>query len=225
MTVKYERVVNALYGTIEEGFEDRFAEVANRLDKAVTAVQARFFKKLVMKAIDKKAAPNLGDNTPVWKPLSGKYLEKKKKLGQSSGFYMQTGELKSALSSLNAKTTLGKPLVLFTPSGFVGRSGVTSRQETWKGSASKRNVIRDSRGRFAKATDIPRYVKASMTVRPYPKILEDATKSVIDESEVFDEDIAGKLKNPNGRRMRPIFTNFLNWFLETEIRKVVEREL
>lgn len=223
MTVKYQRVVNSLATTIEEGFEDVFAEKADKIQRQVNVAQARFFKKLVMKTIGRKSAPNLGEYTPVWKPLSSKYLKKKSALGQSQGFYEKTGELKSALGSLNAKTILGTPAVLFSPSGFVGRSGVSSRKEVWRGQASKRSVIRDSQGRFASARDIPRFMKARLSVDPYPKILEDAVGSVIDESKYLPEDVAQKLKNPSGRRLRPIFTNFLNWFLETEIRKVVER--
>ena len=102
MTVKYKRVVNALGATIEEGFEDLFAEKADKIQRDVNTAQTRFFKKLIMKTIGRKSAPNLGEYTPVWKPLSGKYLKKKSALGQSTGFYSKTGELKSSLNSLTA---------------------------------------------------------------------------------------------------------------------------
>ena len=228
MTVEYNGVLNSLFQAVEEGFEDIFADKAEEIQRRVNRVHERFFKKLVMKAIDVKSAPNLGEYTPVWEPLSsgktgnGGYLAKKKRLGQSSNFFIATGELKTAMQRLISKTVLGTPLVSFTPTGFVGAIGTRGRLEQWKGRADKRKVIRNAKGQFAKVENVRRRVTASIFVDPYPKILEDITKTILDESKYFDDDeIAKKLKTPKGNRVRPMFTNFLNWFLDVEIRKAI----
>jgi len=223
MTLNYQRVMNSLFKVVEESFEDTFESNVKKLDREVNKAQSRFFKKLVNKAIDVKSAPSLDEYTPVWKALNPKYLQEKRRLGQGTNFFKKTGELKTSLSSLKPLTVLGKPVVYFSPSGLSGTPGVRETRERWKGSSSKRKVVRDSRGRFASASNIPRYISASMTIDPYPNILKNAASEIINESDVLPDNIAVKLKAPNGRRVRPVFTNFLNWFLEKEIRKAAER--
>jgi hypothetical protein len=222
MTVKYDSVMNTLTGMVETGFEDIFARKADTIQREVIKVQSRFFKRLVLKTIGRKSAPNLDEFTPSWAPLNSKYVDKKRKAGYTGGFFERTGELKTALRNLNPKTVLGTPTVLFTPSGLRGNIGTKARQEVWRGASSKRKVIRDSRGRFARSKDIRRRVTASISVDPYPRILENIANGIIDESTVFNDDIAKKLKNTSGT-YRPLFTNFLNWFLQKEIRTVVEK--
>lgn len=221
--IKFDRVVRGLYKQIENGFEDKFAENVNRIQKLVGTAHRNFFKRLVVKAIDKRSAPRLGEYTPVWKQLNPKYRATKQKQGQSTNFFMRTGELKTTLQSLDPKSVLGAPVIYFTPSGLVGTPGVGTRLERWKGQASKRRVIRDSKGRFASATQIPRVVKASIKVDAYPKILEDIRNEIVDERDYFDKEVAEKLRNPKGKRLRPIITNYLNWYLDTEITKAVAR--
>lgn len=212
----FERVGNTLFTMVEEGFEDRFAEVADRLEKHVQAVQKDFFDIMAIKAIDVSGPPDLGSYTPTWKALTTKYLAAKGKAGFSTNFYKRTGALQTSLQKLNPLTVLGKPVVRFKPSSG---SGVSGRYERWQGAGSRRFVVRDSRGRF---TSTPKNIKAIIGVNPYSK-LPDVDE--VDEIKVLGKEIGSKLKNPGGKRQRPILRNYLNWWLETKIAEAMAKAL
>ena len=205
MTLKYDNVVNRLYTVIGEGYEDTVRDLSLDLKTQVSKVQRRFFKRLALKMIDKKRAPNLGQFTPVWKKLE--YQTKKTNEGYTGGFFKKTGDLRKDLIKESATTVLGTPLIVFGVT--KGRGGTQAR---------------DSLGRFAKVTPNVKQLSSTIFIDPYPKIVENIDKDIVNESKYFKPEISSKLKNVNGA-YRPLFQPYLRWFLDTEVRAVVQKAI
>ena len=224
MTLSFTRVLNSFFSVVEEGSAEIINDKIKGIDLKINEVHRKFFKRLVAKTIGKSVVPDLGSYTPVWDPLGKKYVADKQKRGYSKGFFERTGELKTTLAGLNPKTVWGSPIITLTPLSVVGKTGVSLREERWyKGTGKEKLVrkVRDAKGRFASARDIPRTISSSLTVNPYPKIPFDIRDKDIDEHDYFNQDIVNKLININGKKRR-LITPFLNWYLDNELAGAVK---
>ena len=209
-------VITVMYNGITKTYSERMRKIETEVRKS----HSKVFKTMAMKAIDVKSAPNLGQHTPEWTALSNTYRNKKIAQGRSGNFYSNTGALKGALASLDANTILGTPLVSL---GGVGQQ-IVKREETWKNSSgTKRIVIRNLKGQFVAERTLRENLPKGITVTPFPKITQEAMRGILDEEEFLPLEISQKLKNPKGKRLRPIFTNYINWYIDVEIRKAVSR--
>lgn len=215
-----DRVANRFIVALQQGISNTYNDRIRKIELELQKVHRKFFKVMAMKTMDVKNVPSLGSYTPEWKQLSKKYKDKKLRMGRSPNFYSNTGDLKRTIQGLNATTVLGAPLVRL---GGLGQN-LVKRTETWTFKKTNTQVTRTvirNQGSFATSRILNQNLPKGITITPFPKVVENALSGMLNESDYFSEDIATKLKNPKGRRLRPLFTNYLNWYIDTEIRKAI----
>lgn len=216
---------------------DEIYEIGNKIRKLVNAEHAKFFKILARKGIDVPQAPNLGPYTPSWSILTNNpskggrfpgYVDWKKKHGFSSNFYKKTGELQTTLMSLNPTAVLGSPDFKIRGAHQIGRAGVkglTLQRISSRGRAFTQFLGRDTLGRFAKLSDVARRSFASLSVLPLPRFSDGGRNA---EERLFrgtDPLTYYKFVNPAEQKKRPLLSNFIDWWINVHIPRVVERAL
>lgn len=185
------------------------AGISRKMDRIVAAVQPRlrdrqkmFFQVLAQKIIGARAAPDLGEFTPEWAPLTAAYRAYRlKKKGVAGGrFYeyrSRKGDegktsLKDLLASARPETSFGAPLAFKSKKAALGR------------------------------------IRNTITVSPFPKVVESLQTAQIDEKSYLrstNRGIAWRLRNFKGSRLRPILQPFMLWWMNYEMRKIVLEEV
>lgn len=217
-----ERVLNTIYGRTEQGFDEKMDNVIRRIEAKILVAHQDFFKQLVQVGIDVTSAPNLGIYSPTWKPLTRKYQERRKKQRgvYYNRFFKNTGDLKTTLSSLSATSVFGKPLIIFKRGSFDRGDSMEVRYEQWKGQTKRRRVIRDRKGRILPgATKVPKKLKSEISVNVFPNVTEDL-RSGLNLNKFFDQKTAFKLGNTGNAR--PLVANYMNWYINTRVRKIIK---
>lgn len=188
------------------------------LRKSLLTLQDNFFKILATRMIN-SGPPHLGVFTPDWDELDSQYTERREKeYGVSSTmFFLRTGALQSKLNSLKAKTFLGTPLVSFKQS--------TNTEFRSLGL----NKLSRNKDNFS-------YL---ISIDMFPKFMSDIDS--LDEADILDSvrssaiteiDRPGKrtplsfrFKAFQGERNRPVLQAYMQWWLHTETKNLVDRVL
>ena len=223
---RMEETASELYAEIYEDFTQEIDGLTEKIEKHINDQNARFFKQIVMKGLNKPNEPRLGEDTPTWKPLNPRYVKYKKK--GNANFYLYKGELTTALQTLaNSKTQaterLGGAYASLQKGGLVGNPDVafTSFMRGGRRINQARMVDGPRKGQFARPEDIWRRVPTTIRVIPFRDQVIGA------EEEMFNEfpEIYHRLRNWRGRRERPLIGPFMDWWIRTKLISGVEQLL
>lgn len=215
MERQIRRVEDRLQMTAGEAFDRSVNKTLKIIEKKMAVLQQKFFTMLVMKTVGAKGPPKLGEYTPMWKPLSEAYTDRRSfdRDIDEDEFFNYSGKLGATLSRLNATTFFGKPLVVYNRGSF-------------KQKAMKQYQKPDPRKQSGNLT-------ARITVDLFPKIAGSIND--IDEADLFNKvkitekrgrkskttPISYRLKNYQGSRDRPVVVAYMNWWLNVQARKLV----
>lgn len=210
-----DRIQSRLYTLVEDRAGEILEAKATRLLTALDSLQELFFIQLANNIIGADAPPDLGQWKTQWAPLRDKkYIARKEKLGLS-GFYRYSGKLEQSLLRSKARTSFGKPLV------YITLGGTYNNQRRYEKSTG---VVVNQKGKISSLKNV-KNLKFTISIDLYPKIKEDIRKGNIPEGEYLSKIVALRLTNYRGKRLRPIFTQYLNWWLDVKAKQTVNRVL
>lgn len=221
-TVLLNRQIRRIEDSLRLIAGDGYNQIVNmymkRLSKNLEALQKAFFVRLTNDIVGADGPPALGMDTPIWQPLSSEYTERREfdMDVPEDEFFRYSGQLEVTLANLDPKTFLGTPMVYF-------RQGSVVTEVKQRYTAADRIRGDDS-------------VRSYITIDMFPKI---ASIRGLDEADLFKRvrtkekrgnktyvlPLSYRLKNFQGARERPIMSNYLSWWLNTQARTIVRSTL
>lgn len=196
-------VENELRFIINRRFDGVVKNLIGRLEAALATLQSDFFTIMAQKTMGVSKPPSLAQYTPMWKPLNSDYVERREdETGVTQDkFFEHSGAMEGVLSSLNAATVFGKPLVTY--------------QQTVKASV----VLKDLRGRitidlYPKVMDIDALDEAN-----YFKQKIISRKG----SKLQTTPLSYRLKNFQGKLDRPFVQEYMKWWLNYRAKSLIRK--
>lgn len=185
---------------------------------AAIRVQSGLFPTMARLIIGVTEPPNLDGYGADWYELNPNYTAKRKRSTNgrvSEGqFYKFSGGLSRSLNQSSAVNSFGLPAVRILQSGTYRRSPVTI-----SGSSARINKT----GRFIDINKVSN-LKYAIEVDLYPKIKNLTTRKLELDNYVSSK-IAYKLTNYRGAEDRPIFKQFLIWWLRVIATKAIRKAM
>lgn len=228
---KADNVLGSVAATGVDKYLDMIETIRKRIETSVKRSNAQLLKTFAVMALDVAGPPSLGEYTPQWEPLSSKYLKWKQRRNMSLNFYSKKGDLRSTMMGLRANTVLGTPVATYGEAILVGNPDIDPT--SFRRGANlqmqgryRAGAMRDGQkvgGQWASGRDVFKKLPSYIRVYPFPNI-EDLQNA----EQVFGDDsrkIAAKLTNPKGRKLRPVFSEFLMWWMDTKTRTLAQKAL
>jgi hypothetical protein len=229
----FENVINRTLGQVVEANIVQAVKMGLRLERGLTRLNLLFYRTLAQTIVNTSASPSLGEfSPPPWKPLAATTVARK---GHANFFY-DTGELAEWFQKTSAADLLGESIVrVDTRSGKVGfvngfqrsilRTSLKGKRwvQTLTFSNSKANGMRG----FIKSSELERWLHPTLTVLVFSKM--PGGLSTEDHGSVAkfltggDQRIGYKLTNVAGHNDRPIVSEFLEWWIETRAKRLVDK--
>lgn len=205
------KVEDDLVFKVQQRFSKRVQNYINKIQLHLNNLQAEFFFVFVQKVIGATRAPSLGTFTPYWEPLGEAYVDRRyERFGvEDNQFFLASDKLRTALESMDARTTFGTPTVVFDDGAFFRAAG-----EIYKPAGKYETEPR-----------------AKIVIDLFPKV--EGKLSDIDVNKFFTK------RFKNGNRMlpisvkllggygptsrRPIVPNFMQWWVNNRARQIIKK--
>jgi hypothetical protein len=230
-TPSFENTINRSLGRVVEANVVSAVNMGRRLEKGLNRLNEMFYRTLAQAIVNTSEAPSLGAySPPTWKPLEPSTTARKR----HANFYYDSGELLGWLHSARAADILGSSTVFVdTASGVTGsvqgfqrtilRTSIRGKRwvQTLTFSKSSANGMRG----FIKSKELERWLHPSLTVQ----VFSNTPVGFSEPGEVAkyltgeDKRTAYKLTNVAGSNQRPIVSEFLEWWMATRTKRLVEK--
>ena len=235
-TPQFSTVINRTLNQAVEMTLNQAYDRGERLRRGLGRLNSLFYRTMAQLVVASPGPPNLGGYTPSnWVPLTKRYTEKK----GNANFYQNTEALKQWLYQASAADILGPPTVILrTKSERIGEIEGFQRTIVRTSVRGKRWIqtltFADSRSTgirgFIRRDQLLEYLQPRLQVVPFSTIpfqFSDSA-SVADWLTGGQSDSSGtplryKFLNVKGRELRPIVSEYLGWWIETRVKRLVDR--